>query len=146
MSHSLTCPKHLAGLAKPGLGERLLLPETNRPSPLTVPSPSPPPVGPPALTRMPSNFAATKVSPGSLMASANSWRSTWMPPQDNASWEMYPDRLPVPYWISKVVPFFCGLGVDGRVWGVGGGGRVGGAGCIQEREKRDDRNGGDAGM
>jgi hypothetical protein len=45
-----------------------------RPRPPASPLPLPPNAPP---TRMPSNLAATKVRPGSLMASAKAWSGTW---------------------------------------------------------------------
>lgn len=60
----------------------------------------------PQRTRIPSNLAATNVSPGSLTASANSCPSIPNPPQPKLSRLRYPLSDPVPYWISNFVPFF----------------------------------------
>ena len=58
-------------------------------------------------TRMPSNLAATKASPGSLVASAKIWCSTSSCPNFRLSWLKKPDSEPLPYWMANSVPFFC---------------------------------------
>mmetsp|Transcript_38821 Transcript_38821/g.123385 ORF Transcript_38821/g.123385 Transcript_38821/m.123385 type:complete len:200 (+) Transcript_38821:449-1048(+) len=54
--------------------------------------------------RMPSNFAAMKASPGSLVASAKTWSSTFRSPSVRVSWERNPDREPLPYSIANSSP------------------------------------------
>lgn len=65
-----------------------------------------------ALTKMPSNLAATNVKPGSETASANSCPSTSSPPQWSESLLMYPLKEPVPYWMANFVPFFWWVAED----------------------------------
>mmetsp|Transcript_38822 Transcript_38822/g.123397 ORF Transcript_38822/g.123397 Transcript_38822/m.123397 type:complete len:207 (+) Transcript_38822:449-1069(+) len=63
--------------------------------------------------RMPSNFAAMKASPGSLVASAKTWSSTFRSPSVRVSWERNPDREPLPYSIANSSPLACGKGDRG---------------------------------
>lgn len=59
---------------------------------------------------MPSNLAATKASPGSLVASANVCSFTCSSPRVSSSSLKKPDRDPLPYWMANSVPFFCSRG------------------------------------
>ncbi len=58
-------------------------------------------------TRMPSNLAATKARPGSLVASAKVWFCTFRLPRDSTSVLKKPDSDPLPYWMAKSVPLAC---------------------------------------
>lgn len=52
----------------------------------------------------PSNLAAMKVMPGSLVASANSWPGTQISAMHTWSLEMKPFIEPVPYWMAIFRP------------------------------------------
>ena len=58
-----------------------------------------------AVPKIPSNLAATKAIPGSLMASAKVWLTTSMPPVLTVSVERNPDKLPEPYLGLKIRGF-----------------------------------------
>ena len=67
-------------------------------SPVTPSHPNP---------RIPSNLAATKVNPGSLVASAKVCPLIINSPIPTTSVDKNPVRLPVPYRMAKDVPFFA---------------------------------------
>src|SRR5579862_3269491 len=55
--------------------------------------------------RIPSNRPNAKARPGSSVASANNWFLIFMPAKSRLSELIKPERLPLPYRISKEVPF-----------------------------------------
>ena len=56
------------------------------------------------MPKMPSNLAAMKATPGSLVASAKVWPGTVRSPIVSTSVDRKPDSAPVPYWMANAVP------------------------------------------
>jgi hypothetical protein len=56
--------------------------------------------------KIPSNLPKANANPGSSVASANNWSSTFIPANLRVSELTKPLRLPLPYRISNVEPFF----------------------------------------